>query len=126
MNNNPRYPVVLRPLSEDDGGGWIAIVPDLPGCMSDGSTGDEAFRNVIDAIESWESAASDEGQRVPEPDSSLASMKFAVPAHLRHQIEALANEVEASQDDGISRDQIMAGIMLQLVRDRSFGGSANH
>ena len=59
---NPRYPVVLRPLSDDDGGGWIAIVPDLPGCMSDGATRQEAFDNVLDAIDSWESDAEQDGE----------------------------------------------------------------
>ncbi len=121
MNQNPRYPVVLRPLSQDDGGGWIAIVPDLPGCMSDGETGDEAFRNVLDAIESWEAAARHEGERPPEPDSSLASMSFGVPAHLRPQLERLAAEVEASRDDSVSREQIIAGLMLQLVTGQGVG-----
>ncbi|CAK0770758.1 hypothetical protein WCLP8_4630002 [uncultured Gammaproteobacteria bacterium] len=32
----------LSPLSEADGGGWLAEVPDLPGCMSDGATPEEA------------------------------------------------------------------------------------
>jgi antitoxin HicB len=126
MNQNPRYPVVLRPLNDEDGGGWIAIVPDLPGCMSDGASGDEAFKNVLDAITAWESVTRDDGQKQPVPDSSLASMLFAVPLHLRPQIERLAQEIEESQDDGVSRDQIMAGIMLQMMRDRSFGGLAGH
>ena len=126
MNQNPRYPVVLRPLNDEDGGGWIAIVPDLPGCMSDGASGDEAFKNVLDAIAAWEAVTRDDGQKQPVPDSSLASMLYAVPPHLRPQIERLAQEIEESQDDGVSRDQIMAGIMLQMMRDRSFGGSAEH
>ncbi len=36
------YPVIISPLSEDDGGGFLATVPDLPGCMSDGETPEEA------------------------------------------------------------------------------------
>jgi hypothetical protein len=31
------YPVIM-PLSAGDDGGFIATVPDLPGCMSDGET----------------------------------------------------------------------------------------
>jgi hypothetical protein len=30
------YPVILEPLPQGDGGGFVALVPDLPGCMSDG------------------------------------------------------------------------------------------
>lgn len=116
MSANPRYPVILRPLSEDEGGGWIAIVPDLPGCMSDGATGDEAFRNVLDAIEAWEESAQAEGQSPPDPDSFLNVVDFPVPSHLRPQIEALYQQVRATVPDDLSREQIMAGIMLQLVR----------
>jgi hypothetical protein len=31
-------PVIIEPLPQDDGGGFVALVPDLPGCMSDGET----------------------------------------------------------------------------------------
>lgn len=47
------YMVRFEPLSEEDGGGYIAIVPDLPGCMSDGETPEEALVNVQEAISSW-------------------------------------------------------------------------
>lgn len=33
-----RYGLAIRPLSAAEGGGWLAEVPDLPGCMSDGVT----------------------------------------------------------------------------------------
>ncbi|MFY8032019.1 MAG: type II toxin-antitoxin system HicB family antitoxin, partial [Devosia sp.] len=47
------YPVIVSPLTDEDGGGFIATVPDLPGCMSDGETPTEALENVQDAIEEW-------------------------------------------------------------------------
>jgi hypothetical protein len=37
------YPVVVEPLPIEEGGGFIATVPDLPGCMSDGATPEEAI-----------------------------------------------------------------------------------
>ena len=37
------YAVRIERLSEDDGGGHLATVPDLPGCMSDGEIPEEAF-----------------------------------------------------------------------------------
>lgn len=62
-----QYRIKLRPLTADEGGGWLAEVPDLPGCMSDGNTPEEAARNVQDAIEEWLAAARDMGRRIPEP-----------------------------------------------------------
>jgi antitoxin HicB len=66
------YPVVIQPLKDEDGGGFIATVPDLPGCMSDGETPDEALLNVQDAIAAWIEAAQDMGHKVPKPSAQLA------------------------------------------------------
>ncbi|WP_425277503.1 type II toxin-antitoxin system HicB family antitoxin [Methylobacterium nodulans] len=33
---------MVTPLSAEDGGGFAASVPDLPGCFSDGETPEEA------------------------------------------------------------------------------------
>lgn len=62
-----RYAVVVRPLSSEDGGGYAAIVPDLPGCMADGDTPEQALGRASDAIASWIEAAADLGHPVPEP-----------------------------------------------------------
>lgn len=67
-----RYPVVIEPLPADEGGGFAAIVPDLPGCMSDGDTPEEAIANARDAIMTWIEAAHDLGRPVPEPSRHLA------------------------------------------------------
>ena len=47
------YSVHIEPLADVDGGGYLAIVPDLPGCFSDGATPEEALKNVQEAIVSW-------------------------------------------------------------------------
>jgi antitoxin HicB len=66
------YPVVIEPLSEEDGGGFLASAPDLPGCMSDGQTREEAARNIDDAIRAWIEEAKLMGRAVPEPSIHLA------------------------------------------------------
>jgi len=67
-----RYPIIVQPLPVEDGGGFIATVPDLPGCMSDGETPEEAIANVQDAIAAWIEAAIELGRTVPEPSTQLA------------------------------------------------------
>ena len=67
------YPVTIEPLPEADGGGFVAFVPDLPGCMSDGETPEEALANVKDAITTWIEAAQDVGHPVPAPTRHLAA-----------------------------------------------------
>ena len=61
------YPVTIRPLDPEDGGGFLAEAPDLPGCMSDGVTETEALANVRDAIASWIEAAQEDGRFIPAP-----------------------------------------------------------
>jgi antitoxin HicB len=73
--NQLQYSVLIQPLSADDGGGFVATVPDLPGCMSDGKTPREALANVEDAINTWIEAAQDLGHSVPAP-----SRRFALTA----------------------------------------------
>jgi antitoxin HicB len=48
-----RYKIIIEPLSDEDGGGFLATVPDLPGYMSDGETAQEALTNVQDAMACW-------------------------------------------------------------------------
>ncbi len=40
--------VVLEPSEE---GGYTAIVPSLPGCISEGDTKEEALKNIQEALE---------------------------------------------------------------------------
>jgi predicted RNase H-like HicB family nuclease len=65
------YPVIIEPLTDEDGGGYAAIVPDLPGCMSDGETPEEAMANVRDAIAAWKSEAKRLGRSIPTPSRHL-------------------------------------------------------
>jgi predicted RNase H-like HicB family nuclease len=66
-------PAIIEPLSSDDGGGFAAIVPDLPGSMSDGDTPEEALANVRDAIASWIEEAKDLGRQVSRPSKHLVA-----------------------------------------------------
>ncbi len=66
------YPVVIEPLPREDGRGFLATVPDLPGCMSDGETREEAARNISDAIFAWIEEARSLGRPIPEPSVHLA------------------------------------------------------
>jgi len=65
------YAVRIERLAENDGGVYLATVPDLPGCMSDGETPEEALKNVQDAIASWIEAAKEWKLDIPEPSPPL-------------------------------------------------------
>lgn len=61
------YRITVAPLSDADGGGFLAYVPDLPGCMADGSTPDEAYARAEQAIDEWIEEAVRLGRVVPQP-----------------------------------------------------------
>jgi antitoxin HicB len=65
------YTVRIERLADTDGGGYLATVPDLPGCMSDGETPEEALKNV-QAIVSWIEAAKEWKMEIPQPSPPLA------------------------------------------------------
>lgn len=50
---------------------WLVEVPELPGCMSDGDTPEEALKNVEVVISEWIDTARDLGREIPEPRGRL-------------------------------------------------------
>lgn len=64
-----RYEVILY-WSEEDGA-FIAEIPELPGCMADGSTYQEALANAEVIIQEWIETARELGRAVPEPRGRL-------------------------------------------------------
>jgi antitoxin HicB len=108
------YAVLLRPLSEEEGGGWLAVVPDLPGCLSDGEDGQEALENVRAAIESWKEAAEELGRQIPDPDSSLGQWRQRVPRTLHVTLKQMAER------EGVSLNQLVTAILAESI-GRRFG-----
>jgi antitoxin HicB len=96
----PPYPFeayghIIAPLSEDDGGGYMITFPDLPGCMSDGETLEEALVNGQDAFNSWISAQVNIGRQIPAPtyyDEAGKPVKFVqrLPRSLHASLQARA------------------------------------
>jgi predicted RNase H-like HicB family nuclease len=62
------YTVII----EDAGPNYSAYVPDLPGCVSVGSTVEEVTINIHDAIELYIAALVEFGEEVPPPSSQAA------------------------------------------------------
>lgn len=52
-------------LYQDEDGNWIADVPSLPGCHSDGATPEEATENVREAIDLYVESLTERGLEVP-------------------------------------------------------------
>jgi predicted RNase H-like HicB family nuclease len=57
--------------SEEDGR-YIIEVPELPGCMADGLTYEEAIKNAGEVISEWIDTARGLGREIPQPKGRLA------------------------------------------------------
>ena len=63
------YEIILYWSKED--GAFLAEVPELPGCMADGGTYQEALANAETVIREWIETARELGRTVPEPRGRL-------------------------------------------------------
>ena len=82
MSSN--YHIQVEPLPPDEGGGFVAWVPDLQGCMSDGATPAEAIANATKAIDEWieEAVRLRRAVSAPRLAAAAASMKRRDPESL--------------------------------------------
>jgi predicted RNase H-like HicB family nuclease len=64
------YEVIVYWSEEDET--YIAEVPELPGCMADGTTYEEAIRNAQIIINEWIETARELNREIPKPKGKLA------------------------------------------------------
>jgi predicted RNase H-like HicB family nuclease len=64
-----KYELVIWWSDED--GAFLVEVPELPGCMADGGTYEEALANVQVIIRQWIETAEELGRPVPQPRGRL-------------------------------------------------------
>ena len=65
-----KYEIII--FWSDEDGAFVAEVPELPGCMADGQTYQEALSNAEQVIQEWIITAKDLGRTIPEPRGRLA------------------------------------------------------
>ncbi len=64
-----KYEVIIYWSNEDKA--YIAEVPELAGCMSDGNTYEKALQNVQVIIDEWIETAKSLGRNIPIPRGKL-------------------------------------------------------
>ena len=64
-----RYEIIIYWSVED--GAFVVEVPELPGCMADGKTYQEAVANAEIIIEEWLDTARELGRPIPAPRGRL-------------------------------------------------------
>jgi len=103
------YTIELIP---EPAGGWFVGVKELPGCISEGDTAEEAVEMIRDAMRGWIEASLQDGDAIPEPrDADDYSGKFVVrvPRSLHRQL------VESAADEGVSLNQYINVALAKAV-----------
>lgn len=70
-----KYTVVFEPAEE---GGYVAFVPALPGCLSQGDTFEEAVKMIKDAISGYLTVLKEKGQEIPQESEEVVISKVEV------------------------------------------------
>lgn len=65
-----RYELIIYWSKADES--FVVEVPELPGCMADGATYEEAVANAQTVIAEWIETARSLGRQVPEPRGKLS------------------------------------------------------
>lgn len=95
-------PYRLEILPDQEEGGFAVFYPELKGCISEGSTIEEAVQNALDAKREWLLSMLDEKQPIPEPDSLKqfsGNFRLRIPKELHRQLyyKAKASGVSMNQ-----------------------------
>lgn len=67
--NLDQYQFAVRPLSTEEGSGHLVKYPDIPGCMSDGETIEEAITNGRGALRDCIEVFRESGESYQNPAS---------------------------------------------------------
>ena len=109
------YSFVIRPLSVEDGGGYLLEYPDLPGCMSDGETPEEAMRNGRDALKSYVRTLREFGDPIPVPGAFArfsGQWRQRVPKSLHARLSARAER------EGVSLNTFVTALLAEGLAGR--------
>lgn len=102
-----RYPITLVEEAE---GGYTALIPDLPGCVSVGETVEEALGMVEDARRLWLEVAYEHGDEIPLPSTMRpygGKVLVRMPASLHRRL------AEGAEAEGVSLNQHIVGLLSE-------------
>jgi antitoxin HicB len=115
MSKTIEYPFTVRPLSKDDGGGFLCEFPDLPGVMGDGSSVEHAIADGRKALRAALAALRQMGRKPPEPTRASGQWRMRAPRSLHQRLAARAKA------EGVSLNTFAVTLLAEGLgrRDKS-------
>ena len=106
------YQFTVRPLSKEEGGGYLVEYPDIPGCMSDGETVEEAIANGREALRDCVAVLQESGRKVPKPGIDAAQWRQRLPRTLYSKLTVQA------ENEGVSINSFVTAIIAEAIGAR--------
>ena len=107
--NLDAYQFTVRPLSKDEGGGYLVEYPDIPGCMSDGETVEEAIANGREALRDCIAVFRESGRKLPKPSIEAAQWRQRLPRTLYLKL------TKQAESEGVSINSLVTAIIAEAV-----------
>ena len=103
----PRFEI--RPLTIEEGGGYLIEFPEYPGCVADGETPEEAMREGCDALASYLRTLEELGRPVPLPGESAYTGQWRqrVPKSLHAALSRRADR------EGVSLNMLVTMLLAE-------------
>ena len=96
------YNIIVKKMNDESGEYYYSGVMELDGCQSDGDTFDEAYRNIMEAMEGYIETRLENGLDIPMPyNAENYSGRFVVriPKSLHRSLAV------AARNEGVSLNQ---------------------
>lgn len=110
-----KLPYKLEIIPDTDETGFAASYPELPGCVTCGTTIAETILNSEDAKRAWLSAAIEEGIKINKPeniDFSSAQLELRMPKTLHKTL------CENSKKEGMSVNQYCISLLSKISKEK--------
>lgn len=101
-----------RVIMPDNLGRYAAQILEFPGCFSEGTTPEEAYRNLEKAAESWLESALAQGMAIPEP---FAAQGYSGTVSLRLPKSLHRRAAQYAHGDGVSLNQFLVSAIAAAV-----------
>ena len=115
MARGREYPFVITPLGREDGGGYLIEFPDLPGCVSDGETPEQAIASGRAAVRAWIAAAKAHRDPIPPPTpraSYSGKWQIRMAKSLHHRL------AERAKAEGVSLNAFATTLLAESLGRR--------